>query len=206
MKRKSLLWLVPVLISFMWIMHTLTKNFMTDPELLKFLAQKAKPIADRSLWLLMIRVHIILAVISLVTGPIGAVRRIRAKSVSLHRWNGRIYLLSILLNFIPGLYVAFFASGGWMSVCGFVILNVLWLGTTWLGYIHIRRKDAASHMKWMTRSFFLTYANLTIHIVLAVSSHGLKLPYDVSYVVAVWSSFLINLLLAELAIRNKWIG
>jgi hypothetical protein len=84
----------------MWIMHTLTKNFLSDPGFGKLIAAKDSFTADRS-WLFMLRAHILLAVISLLTGPVGAIRRIRLKSIAWHRWNGRIYVVSILLNFIP---------------------------------------------------------------------------------------------------------
>lgn len=202
--RKTVLFLL-TLISLMWIMHTLTKNFVTDPEFSRFLGKKDQSIPNPELWGAMLRVHIVLAVISLITGPIGTLRKIRLKWITLHKWNGRIYVISILLNFIPGLYVAFFATGGWLSVLGFLILNSLWLGTTLLGYVHIQRKDIGKHTKWITRSFFLTFANLAIYLLLMLGNHGLKLPYEASYIIAVWGSFVLNLLLAELVIRKQWI-
>nr|WP_245548515.1 DUF2306 domain-containing protein [Gracilibacillus lacisalsi] len=67
----------------------------------------------------MIRLHIIFAIISLITGPLGVIKKLRIKSIQFHRWNGRVYVLSILLNFIPGVYVSFFATGGWLSTIGF---------------------------------------------------------------------------------------
>ncbi|GAA3406159.1 DUF2306 domain-containing protein [Paenibacillus hodogayensis] len=204
MRTRNTVIVVLALMACMWIMHTVTKNFVTDPDFLKFLSHKDRPVPDPELFRTMLRVHIGLAVVSLVTGPIGTIRRIRVQRPALHRWSGRLYVLSILLNVVPGFYVSFFATGGWLSVLGFLMLNSLWLGTTVLGYVHIRRKQVAKHTGWMTRSFFLTFANLTIHVVLAVAHSGLKLPYDTAYTAAVWSSFVLNLALAELVIRKKW--
>lgn len=189
----------------MWIMHTLTKNFLTDPDFVKLIAAKPSFTADRMLWLFMLRAHIVLAVVSLLAGPIGAIRGIRSRSAALHRWNGRIYVVSVLLNFIPGLYVSWFAAGGW-AIAGFLALNLLWLATTWLGYVHIRRKNITKHMQWITRSFFLTYANLTIHLILPIGERGLALSHEVSYGLAVWGSILLNLALAEIAFRKKWMA
>ena len=191
-------------VALMWIMHTLTKNFVSDPDFIKLINDKSSFSADPSLWLFMLRAHILLAIVSLVTGPIGAIRKIRRKSITWHRWNGRIYVVSIVLNFIPGLYVAFFAAGG-MTVAGFLVLNLLWLATTWFGYLHIRRKNAAKHSRWITRSFFLTYANLSIHVLLPIGQHAFGLPYASSYALAVWGSMLLNLGLAEIVIRKKWL-
>ncbi|MEF3305042.1 DUF2306 domain-containing protein [Paenibacillus sp. GYB003] len=194
-----------VVVSLMWMMHTITKNFVSDPEFAKLIAAKESFAADRGLWMFLLRAHIILAVISLLAGPIGAIRGIRLKSPAWHRWNGRIYVGSVLLNIVPGLYVSWFAEGSW-TIAGFLVLNLLWLATTWLGYVHIRRKNTAKHTQWITRSFFLTYANLTIHIVLPIGEHGLGLSYEASYGLAVWGGILLNLALAELVLRKKWMA
>ncbi|WP_245954391.1 DUF2306 domain-containing protein [Paenibacillus flagellatus] len=192
-------------VALMWIMHTLTKNFVSDPGFVKLIEAKDSFTADRWLWTFMLRAHIALAVVSLVTGPIGSLRNVRTKSIALHRWNGRIYVVSIALNFIPGLYVSFFAPGG-MTVVGFLILNLLWLATTWFGYSNIRRKNIEKHTRWITRSFFLTYANLVIHILLPISQHAFGFTYATSYAIAVWGSMLLNLGLAEVFIRKKWLA
>lgn len=191
-------------VALMWIMHTLTKNFVSDPDFDKLIAAKEVFTADPPLWLFMLRAHIVLAVVSLLTGPIGVIRKIRQKSIPWHRWNGRIYVVSIVLNFIPGLYVSWFVAGN-LTVAGFLVLNLLWLATTWLGYLHIRRKNIAKHRQWIIRSFFLTNANLTIHLLLPISQYAIGLSYTASYALAVWGSMLLNLSLAEVVLRRKWL-
>lgn len=202
-KEKNGVVILLSVVALMWIMHTVTKNFVSDPEFIKLLATRDSFTADRALWLFMLRAHIVLAIVSLITGPVGMLRNIRTRSIAWHRWNGRIYVVSILLNFIPGLYVSWFAAGG-LTVAGFLLLNLLWLGTTWLGYLHIRRKQIAEHSKWITRSFFLTYANLAIHLLLPLGQHAIGLTYASAYAFAVWGSMLLNLGLAEIFICKKW--
>jgi uncharacterized membrane protein len=192
-------------VALMWVLHSLTKNFAVNPDFSKLIAAKTAFNADRPLWLFMLRAHIVLAVISLLTGPVGAIRKLRIKSIAWHRWNGRMYVISILLNVIPGLYVSLFAAGGW-TIAGFLVLNTLWLAATALGYIHIRRKRITSHTRWITRSFFLAYANLIIHLLLPLGQYGLRLSYEASYAIAVWGSIVVNLELAETALRRKWIA
>lgn len=187
----------------MWVLHTFTKNFMVDPNFQGFLIKKDMLLANKSLWVKMIQTHIILAIISLITGPLGVIKFIRDKSLKFHRWNGRIYVLSIALNYIPGLYVSFFATGGWLSTVGFIVLNTLWLTTTLLGYSYIKKGQLNDHSKWMLRSFFLSFANMTIYIVVAISHHALNFSYDTSYTVAVWLCWILTLSLAELFIRRK---
>lgn len=192
-----------LIIPIMWVLHTFSKNFMIDPAFEKFISNKDLILADPSLWIFMIRIHILLAILSLLTGPLGVIRRIRVKSIRFHRWNGRLYVLSILLNFIPGVYVSFFATGGWPSTIGFLILNTLWLGTTILGYWYIKRRQVILHSRWIIRSFFLSFANMTIYIIVAIAHNAMNFSYGTAYTIAVWLSWVLNLLIAELIIRQK---
>ncbi|WHP43519.1 DUF2306 domain-containing protein [Lysinibacillus boronitolerans] len=205
MKQRKFLITILLIISGMWVMHTLTKNFVVDPSFQGFLSKKDELLSNQMLWVLMIRVHIILAIIALLTGPLGIIKRLRLKSLTFHRWNGRVYVLSIVLNFIAGLYVSFFATGGWPSTIGFLILNTLWLITTILGYIYIKRKDVLRHSQWIIRSFFLSFANMIIYIMVAITHNGLDLSYDLSYTIAVWLSWIFSLAIAEIVIRKKYL-
>ncbi len=99
--------------------------------------------------------------------------------------------------------LVFFATGGWPSTLGFLILNTLWLGITILGYVAIRRKKINLHRQWILRSFFLSFANITIYILVAISHNALNLPYSLSYTIAVWLCWVLNLAIAEIIIRKK---
>ncbi|MES1044052.1 DUF2306 domain-containing protein [Heyndrickxia oleronia] len=192
-----------VIIPMMWIFHTFSKNFLVDPTFQKFISYKDQMITNKGLWVIMIRIHIILAIISLLTGPLGILKRLRVQSIHFHRWNGRVYVVSIILNFIPGVYVSFFATGGWFSTIGFLILNLLWLVTTFLGYLYIKDKKVSLHSRWMIRSFFLSFANMTIYIIVTITHYILHFSYGTSYSIAVWACWIINLLIAEIIIRKK---
>ncbi|MCM3762483.1 DUF2306 domain-containing protein [Alkalihalobacillus oceani] len=200
---KKMIIILLVSFSLMWVLHTFSKNFIVDPSLNSFLSRKDQLLTNEALWLLMVQLHIALAIISLITGPLGVIKALRRKSLSFHRWNGRIYVLSILLNFIPGVYVSFFATGGWISTVGFLVLNTLWLVTTFLGYFYARKRQIGLHSRWITRSFLLSFANMTIYIIVAISHHAVGFSYGASYTIAVWLCWIINLLLAEWIIRAK---
>ncbi|MGE7093661.1 DUF2306 domain-containing protein [Lysinibacillus sp. NPDC048646] len=203
MRKQKILVIGLFIIAFMWIMHTLSKNFMVDPNFEKFLKKKDEIISNPTVWAVMLRIHIVLAVIALLTGPVGMMKGLRNKRLLFHRYNGRIYILSIVFNFIPGIYVSLFATGGWLSTIGFFILNTLWLITTVLGYKFIKRKDIVRHSQWITRSFFLSFANTIIYIIVAVTHNGLNLSYGFAYTIAVWLSWIINLTIAEIVIKKK---
>ena len=203
---KKTIKVIIVIISIMWVMHTSSKNFIVDPTFEKFIGRKDQILTNEWLWGMMIRIHIVLAILSLITGPLGVIKAIRVKALNFHRWNGRIYVLSILLNFIPGIYVSLFATGGWLSTVGFLILNSLWLGTTLRGYLLIKRRNIVLHSQWMIRSFFLSFANMTIYIIISLTHYVMNFSYGHSYTIAVWLCWIMNLLLAEIIIRKKVIG
>ena len=193
-----------LIIPILWIFHTFSKNFMVDPNFELFISRKDLILTNTSLWIVMIRIHILLAIIALLTGPLNVIKRIRIKSINFHRWNGRLYVLSIILNFIPGVYVSFFATGGWPSTIGFLILNTLWLSTTILGFWYIKRKNVILHSQWILRSFFLSFANMTIYIIVAIIHNVLNFSYGSAYTIAVWLCWILNLLIAEILIRKKY--
>ncbi|WP_270169211.1 hypothetical protein [Paenibacillus sp. SYP-B4298] len=74
-------------IALMWVLHTASKNFVVDPDFTVFLGNKDIQLPSIALWFMMIRIHIILAIIALITGPLGLSLSIRMKRPALHRWN-----------------------------------------------------------------------------------------------------------------------
>ncbi len=192
-------------IAVMWNLHTTSKNFMVDPTFSTFLSNKEIELPNEKLWIVMIQLHIALAIIALITGPLGLSRAMRMKNPHLHRWNGRIYVMVIVFNILPGYYVALYANGGIWSTIGFLILNTLWLLTTINGYRFIRKGQVHRHRSWMLRSFFLTFANLTIYILVTIFQYVAGLSYGFSYSLGAWLAFMINLVLAEIVIRKSTI-
>lgn len=63
-----------LIIPSLWILHTLSKNFMVDPTFEKFISRKDLILTNKSLWIVMIRIHILLAIIALFTGPLGVIK------------------------------------------------------------------------------------------------------------------------------------
>jgi hypothetical protein len=49
--------------------------------------------------------------------------------------------------------------------------EMLWLLSTILGVYHIKKKNLGQHNSWMTRSFLLSFANMTIYIIVAITHH-----------------------------------
>ncbi|UHA73245.1 DUF2306 domain-containing protein [Paenibacillus sp. 481] len=189
-------------ISLMWVLHTFSKNVIVDPNLTAFLSTKTTPI-DAQPWLLAVKIHIALAMISMLTGPFGFVTRIRTQRPHIHRLIGKMYVLSILLNGIPSFYLAAYATGGWVSTAGFICLNAVWLYATFKAYFTIKNRQVEAHRRWMIRSFAITLANLELYVLKTIFKSGLDMNADLAYTIAVWASIAVSLFIAELVILTS---
>jgi uncharacterized membrane protein len=202
MKRLS--FIILCIIVFAWFGHTFSKNFIVDPEFSRFLTHKGSfELMENHLWTFFLRTHIILSLIALCAGPVAFLKKSRKGPATLHKYAGRFYVLSIYLNALPALYVSFYATGGWISTLGFLCLNAIWTGTTFLAYKNIRQRKVADHRRWMTRSYAVTLANTSIYILTLLFTSAAGLEYILSYQMAVWLGWILNLLIAEGILKKR---
>ncbi len=122
--------------------------------------------------------------------------QLRTRHPSMHRWLGRVYVIAVLVGGLGAVMLAPGSQEGIVTHWGFGLLAVAWLGTTVEAYRAIRRRDLASHRRWMLRSYALTLAAVTLRIYLPLSQ-VLGLPFGPSYQVIAWLCWVPNLLLVE---------
>ena len=140
-------------------------------------------------------------ILALSLGPWGFWAAFRNKYPLLHRWTGRIYLLSVLIGGIAGLYMAVTALGGLPARIGFSMLGALWLMTGAMAYLRIRQGDVQLHQAWMIRNYALTFSAVMLRVWLPLFfSLGYEFPE--AYTTVAWLCWVPNLLVAELIIRN----
>ena len=91
-----------------------------------------------------------------------------------------------------------------LAMLGFVALAVVWLATTGVAFIRIRQGRVSDHRAWMTRSYALTFAAVTVRLV--------SLPLEVvtrNPVMAITFTFwswVLNLVVAEWLLRRERIA
>jgi uncharacterized membrane protein len=141
--------------------------------------------------------HITGGVTALAVGPWQLWTGLRTRRPGLHRVLGRVYLVAALAAGAGGLLLAPLSLGGPLAHLGFETLGALLLLTTGIAYVSILRRRIDAHRTWMTRSYALIFTAVTFRLWLAVG--GLAgLPFDQVYAVGSWTSWLIDLLAAEL--------
>jgi uncharacterized membrane protein len=109
---------------------------------------------------------------------------------------GRMYMMAILSGGSAGLLLAFFSLGGMLAHVGFGLLAILWVTTTVMAFLAVRRGDLVVHQRWMTRSFALTLAAVTLRIYLPLSQAA-GVPFAIAYPIIAWACWVPNLLVAE---------
>jgi len=107
-----------------------------------------------------------------------------------------------MLSGCAGLYLAFFATGGWIAGWGFGGLALSWLVATSMAYFSIRNKEIDKHQQWMIRSYALTFAAVTLRIYLPLSQVA-QIEFIDAYRVIAWICWVPNLLVAEWIIRKQ---
>lgn len=140
--------------------------------------------------------HVSFAPIALIGGVLQIMPGLRRKYRTLHRWGGRLYGVAILISGGAGLIIAAHAAGGVLPQLGFGLLSVIWLITTFQGVRYARARNFAQHRYWMTLSFALTFAAVTLRLYLL----GFMLAgftYTEASVYLAWICWVPNLALAH---------
>ena len=95
-------------------------------------------------------------------------------------------MISVLFSGIAGLYITFYASGGIETKLGFGFLALLWLITTIMAYITIKKKKIIKHQKWMIRSYALCFAAVTLRLWMPILPAVFNLDFSEAYPIISW--------------------
>ena len=162
----------------------------------------AKHINERNLTLM---AHIVASPVALIIGTIQFFPRFRAARPGRHRLLGRLYGIAILVGGISGLLLAIHALGGPIAGWGFGLLAVLWMGVTGNAIRFALAGKLKEHRRWMTRSFALTFAAVTLRLYL-IGFMIAGFEYSAASIYIAWLCWIPNLVFAEWWIRRRVSG
>jgi uncharacterized membrane protein len=166
-------------------------------------------------WVNFLYLHVVGSAIALAVGILLFSTRLQSKHLRLHRQLGKLYVVSIGVGGLSGIYLSFEALGGLISQAGFLALDISWLAATYLGYKRIRQKRIEQHREWMLRSYSLTFAGVTLRFWVALlgmltiplenfSQFELLLDdFNRTYRLDAWLCWVPNLIFAEWLIRRR---
>ena len=149
-----------------------------------------------------IYLHIFASIIALAIGPFQFNEKFRLNKIQVHRLLGKIYLISILIGGLSGLYMSQYSFGGMISHSGFFTLAILWLATGYKAYHSIKNKNVKAHQYWMLINFALTFAAVTLRTGLGIGFAS-GTPFEVFYPYLAWLCWVPNLLVALVIAKRQ---
>lgn len=200
-------WLIALAILYAgWLMLQLTLPYLALKPGVDFLQTKIF-IYHILHWRLSFYIHVFTGIFALVAGLLQFSGYIIQWHPKIHRVCGYIYVVNVLLITGPAaLVMSFYANGGWPARISFILQSVAWLVCTALALWKIMKRQFSAHGAWMLRSYSLTLAALTLRsyaALLSLAGSDLR-PVD-KYILIAWVSWIPNLLVAELLIRQGFI-
>lgn len=145
--------------------------------------------------------HLVFAPVALALAPFQLAARLRGAYPRIHRVMGYTYALSVLLAGLASLTMLPQFQGTTWALVGFALLAALWIGFTATGISLAIKGDYRRHRIWMLRSVALTFAAVTLRLIMPLlMAAGWSLLE--TYNVTAWASWVINLAVVEYSLRR----
>ncbi len=193
-------WIVFALLAIAIGLYPLT-YFFIDREF-GLLASKSDVVLSNVLWNVGFYGHILFGGLALLIGWTQFHKNWRKKYLQRHRNIGKVYTAAALISGGCGVYIAFYATGGLISMLGFLCLGVFWVFTTVKAYTAIRKKDILVHQAFMIYSYAACFAAVTLRIWLPLLSIAFG-EFITAYRIVAWLCWVPNVVFAYFWIRRK---
>ncbi len=166
------------------------------------LNSKSQELLSSAVWNSAFYMHIVLGGLALLIGWMQFSTRLRNRNLRLHRTVGKIYVPSVLLSAVSGVYIAIFASGGIIPASGFISLGVIWFFTTLSAYTTIRKGQVQQHRNLMIYSYAACFAAVTLRIWLPLLTMTFG-DFITAYKIVAWLCWVPNIVVAYLIVRSS---
>jgi hypothetical protein len=169
-------------------------------------------VAGGTLGNVVLAAHLLLAVVITAGGPLQLVPWIRTRALPLHRWNGRLYILTAVIISLAGLYMVWTrgTAGGPLLRVGISLNGVLILICAALAWRFALARRIEAHRRWALRTFILVSGvwffrvGLMFWIMLNKGPVGVGGDFDGPFV-RLWAfgCYLLPLAVLELYLRAR---
>lgn len=160
LKRTAFLTLGLVVLITIWVHERYVLN-PYDPQFARF--------APFKWWLIP---HIVTGAVCLVLGPLQFSTTIRTRKPGLHRWTGRVYVVSAVISSCLALYIVLkheLPANQWVMGS----MAIFWLVTTAFAWLCAVRRRFDQHRLWVGRSYGLTFTFVSTRFIPDVVMPGM---------------------------------
>ena len=166
------------------------------------LGSKSEELLNSLIWNFGFYGHIVFGGMALAMGWLQFSKKLRKTKMYVHRTVGKIYVLSVLISGVCGIYIGFFATGGVVASTGFVLLGMVWLSTTLMAYRYAKSRRISDHEVMMYFSYAACFAAVTLRIWLPILSACFG-EFLVAYRIVAWLCWVPNLVVAYFLLPGK---
>ncbi|WP_425639214.1 DUF2306 domain-containing protein [Algoriphagus yeomjeoni] len=167
------------------------------------LQSKTAELLSSNIWNFGFYTHIILGGLALIIGWVQFHKGFRDRNRKLHKKIGMAYVTLVFFSGLAAIYLGFNATGGLVSMLGFITLGIVWLGTTMMGWFTAKKHRYDDHEDWMIFSYAATFAAVTLRIwlpILIILHQGEFIP---AYRIVAWLCWVPNMIVAWWIVRRR---
>lgn len=102
--------------------------------------------------------HVLLAATIVLAGTLQLVPQIRARAITFHRWNGRVFMTAAILASVAGLYMVWIRGHqqtGIVGAIGITLNAALVLSFATVAWRAAASRDIIRHRRWAMRTFMV---------------------------------------------------
>jgi uncharacterized membrane protein len=127
-------------------------------------------------------VHILLAIAIHGGGPLQLIPRIRNRAPTFHRWNGRTFLVAVLISALLGLFLEWLRDAylGFADIAGNTVASLLIFIFAAQALRHARARNFDVHRRWALRLFLVAGAVWFIRLG-SYGSQFLEQAFDIRF-------------------------
>ncbi|MGX7827319.1 DUF2306 domain-containing protein [Actinokineospora sp. 24-640] len=140
--------------------------------------------------------HMVFGTIALLTICLQLWPWLRQTRPALHRWSGRVYVVSTVVAGVLALIIVGFAPP--VGQIGVSFATLVWMGTAVAGMWAARARKFARHRRYMLYSFAVAMNNVWGVVIVNIGL-ALPTPPDINYLLeaARWVGWVVNLMLVQ---------
>jgi hypothetical protein len=198
--------LITILLSigvFTILMFTKVIPYLSFEPAINFLSTKTDLVLQKSFFQWSFYIHVISSWFVMLAGIIQFIPYILKNFSVIHRIFGKIYVFLVLFLAAPsGLGLALYANGGLSTKVGFTFQCIVWWFITFIAWQEIRNRNWLLHTQSMIRSYAITLAAMSLRVLSFVMIYNFGTKPIETYLTVTWLSWVGNLFIAEIFIRN----
>jgi len=202
MKRYFLksLWVITVILAL--LVGYIPIDYLLNGVSKGYLELKSQVVLSSNIWWAVLYSHITSGGIAILIGWVQFSDALRKKWTNFHRTIGKTYVIAAIICSLSGLYVGFFATGGFIAALGFITVACIYFYTTLQGFLTIKKGQILQHQNFMTYSYAVCLAAVSLRLSTPIA-YLLGLDYISSYQFIAWSAWIPNLMIAYWINKNR---